>query len=358
MKNILLTLLLSSTLSMGLGLTLTACGGESESSGCGSDTDCDAGFFCQNDTGDCKCRTDDACDQGYYCNSFGDCQSRPPCLGNMDCLADQICNSADPSGGRCIPNTECGSSVHCDLNNFCNPTTNLCEGGCRNTGDCQLGHICIAGHCEAGGTATNCTMCPTYPDIDPSYCDYGEVCNSTGQCVSHTLQSGLCSECGGGGLFPIPCPTDDYICLTDDYIADGSSYCAPICKVDADCPAGYEGCGGTILYTEDCTSTGTCSNGAPCLGFSEQTMKICGCLTDADCGGVDTSCTDMFGSKICANTGWGCDTDEDCGVVCEQIPMGDGTTAGACITARGACGKAAGVSCDELTTGTAECRDY
>lgn len=351
-----------------LAVGATACQSEDTSEGCQKDSECDAGFFCDQANGACRCRTDDSCGAGFYCNTFGACQPRPPCLGNQDCETGFICNGADPSGGKCIASNECGSSVHCEFNNFCNPQTKQCAPGCRNTGDCQLGHVCVAGACQPGQTATDCTLCPAAPDPDPTYCDYGETCSSGGSCTTHALKTDLCKTCGeltacGTGL----------VCLIDD---EGGNYCAPGCKLDTDCPNGYLGCEGLQLVFAECgTGFPACPGGGKCITTSEGNRGFCECTSQDQCDiyngamnmcffgsclggggscstGLDCACQ----SNKCLGTDLPCATGADCAVNCVQQPSGE-TTIGICETSSKACGKALGVSCTELRGGTAQCRE-
>ena len=135
-------------------IALAACASEGSTVGCENDDECPNGQSCED--GVCKCDTSDQCAVGEYCNSFRACQERPACVGNQDCDDGFICNSADRTGGKCIPELQCGTSVHCELNNFCRieqgNETGICTPGCRNTGDCQLGHVCIAGTCSPGSS--------------------------------------------------------------------------------------------------------------------------------------------------------------------------------------------------------------
>ena len=444
-----------------LGATITVligCGTTTPEEGCTTDSDCKAGLFCQS--GNCLCHTDDACGAGSYCNAFGSCQVRPACLGNQDCDAHEICNSADPSGGACIPATDCGSGVHCPFDQYCNPTTKKCEPGCRSTGDCALGKVCAAGQCITGGTASDCTICPASPDPDPRYCDTGEICSAQGECVASQYQSQLCSDCTATNSCP-----GNLTCLIDPETSN-SNYCAPSCKLDIDCPAGYVGCGGLSLVFKECSTAADCTNGGDCLGKTESNRGYCACTGSPDCDpyagicqtsmlggacglsycdtrqagscsryGSDVQCQDqksglcpaLFGSGhcqfrqcegaadcaiygpgvscsggmctgasctsgddcVCVNqvcafdgrpctvatdcqtgvcvksceqdgdcmcnggrcalTDLPCETADDCAVYCES---------GTCVTAAKACGKDSGVTCQDLLTGTPECRRY
>jgi hypothetical protein len=337
---------------------------------CKADADCDVGFFCNS--GVCLCRTNDACGVGQYCNPFGSCQARPPCLGNQDCNADEICNSADlRTGGSCIPATSCGAGVHCPFNNYCSkPSTDAagtCQPGCHSTGDCQLGDVCAGGACTSGGTASDCTLCPATPLPDASYCDYGELCSAQGTCQAVSHASAMCATCSHGGLFDpaVPCSSDNAICILDNEVS-GAEYCAPSCLLDSDCPNGYAegGCGKLTLVDPNnkCTATHTCSNGAVCMVSAESADAYCGCVSDSDCV-VGFSATCEAGSmfmpcdytKCCSNSGLPCSTVADCDVTCEQVPYGEGT-AGVCLTKIGACGKDQGSTCETIKTTPADCR--
>lgn len=333
------------TLSLGLISLLAACGTASTDDSCKSDEECALGFFCQS--GACLCRTDDSCGAGQYCNPFGTCQVRPACLGNQDCDSGMICNSSDPSGGQCIPASECGASAHCQFGEFCSPGSHTCEPGCRRTGDCQLGFVCVAGACQPGGTSANCTVCPADPTPDATYCDFGETCSISGSCQAHTNSANLCATCSNTA----PCP-GNLICLIDND-QFGQKYCTTTCNIDLDCPNGYSGCGKVSLVFEECTNNGSCSNGAPCLGSAESQNAYCGCIDDTECSmGADVC---FFGS--CLNTGWPCSNDAQCGVSCVQYNYGSGT-AGICLTDVGVCGKDSGYFCNDLRSGDASCIDF
>jgi len=334
----------------GLLMAGSACTGEDPNYDCYEDTDCSTGQFCESNT--CLCKTNDACGEGRYCNTWGVCQPRPPCLGNHDCPDGEICNSADASGGKCIPASQCGSSVHCELNQYCDPQTQTCQPGCRNTGDCQLGHICLNGSCVDGSTGNNCTQCPTTPDPDPSYCDYGEVCTPSGQCLSHALSSSLCQSCSSADLFS-QCP-NNMLCLLDD-AQQGAEYCTPFCNTDLDCPNGYNSCNGIqIAANGQCTNDADCAGDRRCLGSAEGVVSTCSCLTNADCPQTGAMC---LGGQ-CANLGNPCNSNDDCIVQCAMVDYGTSGQVGICETRARACGKGEGMTCTELKTGEADCGDY
>ncbi len=318
---------------------------------CVADADCGVGKFCENNA--CLCKTNDACGEGSYCNTWGACQPRPPCLSNDDCPDGEICNSADPSGGKCILASRCGSSVHCELNQYCDPQTETCQPGCRNTGDCQLGYICVGGSCTDGKTGNDCTQCPTSPDPDSTYCDYGEICNTNGQCVSHAQQNSLCQACSSDPFQFMTCPSN-MLCLLDD-AQQGAEYCTPFCSTSADCPNGYNSCNGIqIAANGTCTSDSDCAGDRRCLGSSEGVVSTCSCLNNTDCPQDGALC--LLGS--CANLGNPCDTNADCEVQCTMVDYGNAGQVGVCETKAKACGKGEGMNCGELKTGQADCVNF
>lgn len=394
-----------------IALIVAGCTAEQTTEGCVDDSSCDPGFFC--DGGSCKCRTDDACGAGKRCNDFGNCQERPPCLGNDDCDDGMICNSSAASGGDCIPASQCGSSVHCEFNDYCKiatgGTTGECTPGCRNSGDCQLGYICSAGICQVGG----CDECPATPSPDASYCDFGERCTSSGQCVATTSKANYCTTCNG----TTPCASKDLACIIDnescaclegkcyptntacntDADCGGAcnvSYCAPTCKVDSDCPNGYgSSCGGLIQVCGVCDAGNPCTNGGDCLYGAESSAGFCsctsqadcalptgiceaffgtclwGCSTDADCALLGTTCNESWGvcdiscssdaqcicvNNTCANSGLPCSTAADCQSTFVTVETPTGYSYGVCETNVKVCGKDSGVLCEDLD-GDAAC---
>jgi hypothetical protein len=363
-----------------IGALLAACGERGAGERCEDGDECVSGFACEQGT--CRCQTDGACDAGDYCNSFGACQSQPPCRGNQDaehqdplfyCAPGTICDGVT---GACLSSGSCGSSVHCDLNNYCEPTGRTCVPGCETTGDCQLGWFCDDGDCVRSNTGSNCTTCPTDPR-DAAYCDWGERCGATGACTAHPQASALCQSCDGD----TECAFAGMVCLRDDEVVDpdaaNANYCSPTCTSDSDCPNGYGGCAGLIIYTEDCSSTGACSNPAAyCLGDPEAQSAFCSCVAQSDCDiysgsglcrpyGCQTDFSDCDEDEDCAcwdglclGTDLPCDSASDCALTCVDYDSGEGDSFGLCETNVKVCGKDTGTSCSELRGGTAVCRDY
>ena len=337
-----------------LSLLLTAlvgCTSSGDSSlECDSDSDCFGGLIC-GEHRTCICRTNDACGESKFCNTFGSCQERPPCIGNVDCAAGEICNSYASGGAACIPATQCGSNVHCPFEEYCDPSSSTCVPGCRNTGDCALGHVCVAGTCLDGQAQDgDCTLCPVGTKPDSNYCDYGEACSPYGDCAAHIAGTKLCADCTqsqscGSGM----------ICLIDNNSINPNnptSYCAPACSTDLDCPNGYPSCGPIITVSKACTSDGECTPGARCLRGAEGTTAFCSCVSNADC----LSTPLCMGGK-CLNLPFiSCSSTSDCEVECIFQDVADQGSVGLCQTRAKGCGKAQGVTCNELSLGSAACR--
>jgi hypothetical protein len=330
-----------------------ACSTPASGDGCKSDSECDGGQFC--DAGVCKCRTNDQCGAGQYCNAYGTCQVRPACLGNEDCPTGLICNSAARSGGDCIPAAQCGSPVQCPLGHFCEvpagSPTGLCRPGCRDTGDCILGQVCIGGDCDDASTTTDCVTCPAHPNPDASYCDYGEKCTFEGDCVAVPTRAGLCDRCDFGS--PNSCDSG-LVCLTDNDGADGVNYCSPICTTVADCPNGFnDSCGHVILVGGGCNNDNDCfATGGRCVGGAETSQKFCTYGDASACAG-----TGLCFSGRCFDSGMPCTSATaavDCGLT--FVPIEQGATDGVCETNVGVCGKISGLTCERFDSEPATCR--
>ena len=351
------------------GLTqLSGCstGQNSDQEGCSEDADCPGRLICEQAA--CVCTTDDTCENGFYCNNWGSCQPKPPCLSNADCDDGEICNTSALSGGTCIPRENCASDVHCDFNEYCDLVTSTCQSGCQDEGDCQLGHLCQDGQCVAG----ECSLCPTSPEPNSEYCEFGDVCTVSGSCSPHEAKNSLCSDCTLSGSCG-----DGMICLLDDLQA-GANYCAPTCETEADCPNGYRGCGGVQLVTQTgCSSDSDCTNGGQCVFSAEGDLSFCTCVADNDCvpdltglcligtciSDFTTPCSQdsdcLCTNGECANLpGFPCTSGADCMSSCQQVDNGQGGTLGICETNIRTCGKGEGMSCSELTSGDAPCQEF
>ena len=204
--------------------------------------------------------------------------------------------------------------------------------------------------CIDGSDGNDCKSCPTNPDPDSSYCDYGEVCSSAGECIRHSLFNSLCQSCTNSSL--MSCPAG-MLCLLDN-AEQGASYCTALCETDLDCPNGYGGCGGIQMVPNGgtCTNDNDCSGDRRCLGSAEGVLSYCSCLTNSDCP------QDVCLAGRCMNLGNACSSNADCSVQCTMIERRDGTQIGTCETKAKACGKSEGMTCTELKTGDAPCDQF
>ncbi len=351
---------------------ITACApADAGATGCEQDSDCSFGQQCEvsGNLGVCQCSTDDQCAVGEYCNNFNACQIRPSCLGNQDCndgtngQPREICNSADANGGACIPEAQCGSSVHCEINNYCKitppATIGECEPGCRTTGDCQLGDICLAGQCATGG----CDICPANPNPDASYCDYGDTCTREVDgfaCQEHTLKGGLCSRCD---FEPDGRQCDiGLACIIDNDDAN-ENYCTATCNIVSDCPNGYDSCGSLQFVGPDCGSDSDCAlYGGGCLRGDESSRGNCSYGDSSYCPQLicqNNECgVEQFSFETFQNEFYGyglpCGGTADCATVFSPF---SGRTDGFCETQIQVCGKSAGSTCGDLSPGAAICND-
>ncbi|MBI3178026.1 MAG: hypothetical protein HYZ27_00095 [Deltaproteobacteria bacterium] len=313
---------------------------------CASHDDCQKGFTCDTLRGNCSCASDAACGAGRLCAATGNCRPIPPCHGNTDCPAGFICDSADPEGA-CIPDTTCGSSADCDFGAYCDAVTATCEPGCRDTSDCPLGFVCDTGACVDGRVGNDCALCPTdldagIPGLVTRYCDYGELCGNDGVCTLHAEASQLCLDCTGSNT----CPAG-FVCVSDRD-ASGTSYCAPQCQSEIDCPSGFAECSGLIIIQNECPIGSWCTNGLACVEFIETETSLCQCASAAECGAQPT-CT----NDLCPG-GARCTSDADCAVAC--LPRSNGPeTVQLCETAYKVCRKERGITCSEILNGVAPC---
>jgi len=154
------------------------------------------------------------------------------------------------------------------------------------------------------------------------------------------------------------------MCLLDNDVP-GSSYCTPTCSTVADCPHGYNSCGGLVLVTTQCTSNNDC-NGTRCLSGSESSIGYCECASDDECGGTnafcnngpfggDDTCVFCRGNGDCFGSLFPCSEDSECGISCADLDGEGENDVRGCVPDRRVCGKEAGVLCEELK-GPAICR--
>ena len=158
------------------------------------------------------------------------CESSVAC-GEFEACIDKRCREV-----------ECRSSLHCELENYCDLNTFTCEPGCATPDDCPIGERC--------DVQTN--QCLTRTCFDTQlHCDFGERCD---------LQRGIC--------FPDPEPhckecRSDATCGPNGFCAASPRGTTGVCFLECQpesfdpCPAGMQ-----------CSATG--EDQFLCVGFCEE----------------------------------------------------------------------------------------
>jgi hypothetical protein len=227
-----------------------AAAGCASSDRCESDADCPVGAQCAVDTGQCQCATDEACEEGFRCNSQGTCQRAPGCLDNRDCEEDAFC---DIRSGRCLPGpglalmAECGLATQCPAGSTC--LEGRCIEGCDDTGDCQLGEVCVGGTCS---NAPN--LCE-----DDSFCDFGSLCGVDQTCEDDT-RGPYCRGCSPRtAQNPAPCGDARNFCLVNNReLAGATNICGVDCSNGQACPNGYFCSSVIVLTQQQCGTNAQC----------------------------------------------------------------------------------------------------
>lgn len=362
--------------------------GPSEVLQCTVDTDCDPageGFLkCNVDEGFCFCVDDRGCDPGETCNALGRCQADSGCNSNDECREGLFC---DVVKGQCLAANECGPGPgekccvldsQCPFDSVCDALQRKCIPGCRDNADCILGEACVKGLGQVLGT------CAAGVCSGNNLCDFGEICNSDGECVKDT-RGPYCFGCTGG-VASDDCGEPGNFCLTDTVnggefcgvdatggeacpfgyqpsdviiippqapfcnaefcdIPDGetSGHCAPTsggvsCTKNEDCPIGFptgdcpRGDVGNCKVDQlrSCANDSECGDGDECV-FQEcrigegDGFGYCACTRDSDCS-LGDRCLDISPTEPrtghCELSGHDCFTDEDCQAIIQCIDGG------------------------------------
>ncbi|MBL9026795.1 MAG: hypothetical protein JNL21_31650 [Myxococcales bacterium] len=316
-----------------------------DGSACGGTCDGQSRFSCAYPGGATQCR-DASCQNGVaafnaFCNGSGVC---PP-SGTQDCGAYQ-----------------CGNAI--------------CLGDCSIDADCDPGHFCSAGICQAqvglGQTCFFDAQCASGQCVDGvccnsacgGQCEACDVAGHVGQCTPvigdpHGARPDCASDgsaCGGvcnGSSSACHYPAQETSCrqasctdgvATEAASCNGAGACPAVSEIDC-APFVCEGahCDGPCVADSDCEVTEYCAAGM--------------CLPQKDIG-ADCQAQGQCSSGHCVD-GFCCDT--GCSGQCEacSLPGSEGicsAVAGAPVGARPACasdGSSCGGVCDG--SGTAGC---
>ncbi len=167
---------------------------------CGTDNDC-IGYAHQLDDG-----------KTYLCVD-GACQAKPPCAGDQDCGAGEICIDVQDGDNYCTAG--CRSTDDCLVGEYCNDQLK-CVAGCQADADCSgENQVCVDLECARGctsrddceaagmvgyvctGTPTHCQMC-----TNDNQCYGSEFCNKDADGTPGG--QGLCQD------LPPECPDDGF----------------------------------------------------------------------------------------------------------------------------------------------------
>ncbi len=217
---------------------------------CNDTKDCKVNDTCEN--GICKrvdgqtCTDTAECASGYcigdLCTNRGNASTGDACTVDEDCLVthacvSEVCKLNDGESCFGFTGSDCLSGI-C-FGDACIARGDVGTGGpCIDTGDCQLGNICVVDTCllDDGGMCTLRTECAS------GYCVDGTCCATAceGQCDGTCDASGVCQPDVDGTTCD-----DGEACTVNDACGNG------VCQGDADVV-----CIGSALMTDDSLGSG------------------------------------------------------------------------------------------------------
>ncbi|MBN2493041.1 MAG: hypothetical protein JXR96_00515 [Deltaproteobacteria bacterium] len=243
---------------------------------CTSDEDCDPGFRCDPQTGLCLCAIDEVCEVDEYCAPDGTCRKRMSCDTNLDCPEGMYC---DTTTGHCIPDYQCTKDEQCPLGYVCSEIYFGCIEGCRTSGDCELGQVCIDGQCSRN----RCT--------EDSHCDYGQLCDGASQTCEDDQRGPYCSPCTSGSVAdPYQCGRGPNFCILTDNDPSLEPFCGVDCSQNQPCPHGYSCNLILVAPGGSCRSPGDCESEQCHINEGDE-VGFCLCNADEQCPG--DSCNEL-----------------------------------------------------------------
>ena len=289
---------------------------------CVEDADCPAGFRCDTQTGLCLCASDEVCRLDEYCAPDGICRRRMSCDSNLDCPDDTYC---DTTTGNCIELAKCTKDEQCPLGMICSDGFFKCMEGCRYSGDCWLGQVCIDGECAEDRCDDN------------SCCEYGQICDPETKTCYDDTRGPYCSPCNPGSVSdPYRCDRGPNFCILTKNDPSLDPFCGVDCSEGQECPNGY-GCHLILVAPAgSCRSDEECESGVCHINEGDD-VGFCLCSADDQCPG--DSCNDL--TMQCMITRRDCTPG---GQECERpIYCIDGL----CLIGRN-CAPVEGLSCSDL----------
>jgi hypothetical protein len=327
--------------------------------------------------GTCKPASTQSC-APYMCNGAA-CNTT--CLGDMDCVAPDICDlQKNKCGNKHRLGEACGIDDDCLTGNAC------VDGVCCATATCGTCQACNItgrqGTCSevpADAAEPHARCAPSPPCGFVGTCDGAGACRNASaatscgmpSCTTATLTPvGFCNGAGTCKQTPVSCA---------GYKCGAGAACLTTCGGDGDCGTGFSCSGGSC--TNLTPNGGACTNGTECVSGHCVEQVCCGasaCPACSSCavsmkagscqpvlvGGADplASCLAMTAST-CGTTGV-CDGSGACAL----HPMGTPCAAASCDPATsmrkaaatcngaGTCGPAVTTSCAPYACAGAVCK--
>jgi hypothetical protein len=257
----------------------------------------------------------------------------PACAAGSECVAGEVCVTAGPGQGACLPSGSGAGGARCETGGDC--VSWVCSGGvCLAPCDevaCGPGLVCVPLHTQS--------VCVTQGALaDEALCSRGPECES-GLC-----RGGRCSvACSGGAACP-----HDRVCRAYETL----DLCERPCADSRSC--GVNGVCALVAGRRQCVTRGPGGPGAACAAAAACASGVCvdggcagPCAVDGRCAAGEVCLVDLAGATCRPAgpepVGGACGADATCATgLCAAGRCGSGCVAGGCP---------AGLRCTAFLTG-------